>query len=119
MNLVAIQQKQLLALEAEVAERQRALQENMLRLKLLTTPMLQAWAEVTAEGLGDLRSGGRRYYLKLFQNKQLVCWTDSIEAARNSPPARVSLPLSQAVAPAESLAPSQEAAADRLLVIHC
>ena len=41
LNLVAIQQKQLLALEAEVAERQRALQENMLRLKLMTTPLLQ------------------------------------------------------------------------------
>ena len=40
-KLVAVQQKQLLELEAEVVERQRALQENLLRLKLMKEPILQ------------------------------------------------------------------------------
>ena len=95
LNLVAIQQKQLLALEAEVVEKQRALQENMTRLKLMTTPLLQAWAELTSEPHSVASAGGPmpvtlgRFYMRLFQNKNLVCWSDALEAARNDPPAKV------------------------------
>jgi hypothetical protein len=132
-KLVAVQQKQLLELEAEVVERQRALQENMLRLKLMKTPLLQTWAEVRTVPLasaaqpiggslssmpnqnsgrrttfsyremlqapgvvvgdasnGDSETGGwHRYYVRLFQNKKLVCWLDASEEQRNMPPAMV------------------------------
>ena len=112
LNLVAIQQKQLLQLEAEVVERQRALQENLLRLKLMTTPMLQAWAEVTSEATGVASAGGPlphvlgRFYMRLFQNKKLVCWTDSSEAVRNSSPAKV-CPPPTALRPSPPCRPSK------------
>jgi hypothetical protein len=167
MRMVAVQKKQLLQLEAEVVERQRALQELTLRLKLMTQPILQMWAEVrvlpneggrrghgtaqtasprarcgstlppevglpVAEGgaSGGLptvyvahdeggedggdggRSGGAHrqtnfgknvalgstwvkrppkwqwYYVRLFQNKKLVCWTDDSEQCRQLTPAK-------------------------------
>ena len=46
MKLIAVQTKQLSQLEAEVVERQRKLQDLTLRLKLMTQPLLQGWAEV-------------------------------------------------------------------------
>ena len=73
-------------LEADVVERQRVLQDNILRLKLMTTPIRQDWADVCAipaaanrhTDFGEKDHNWVRYYVRLFQNKKLVCWLSQV-----------------------------------------
>ena len=90
-----VQQKQLVMLEADVVERQRVLQDNILRLKLMTTPIRQDWADVCAvpaaanrhTEFGEKDHNWVRYYVRLFQNKKLVCWLSQSHAEDDSTPA--------------------------------
>ena len=92
------------AWQAEVVERQRALQDNQLRLKLMTTPIRQDWADICiVEQQGhsrhtDGRTDGsdtvkglrwQRYFIRLFQNKKLVCWASEAQATDGSAHAHV------------------------------
>ena len=88
-KLVRMQQAQLAQLEVDLAEKQRSLQENLLRLKLLSTPLRQEWCEVGVvppKAGGDPRSPSSvpkwdKFFVRVFKNKKLVCWA-SMEDAR-------------------------------------
>ena len=96
-KLVRMQQAQLAQLEVDLAEKQRSLQENLLRLKLLSTPLRQEWCEVGVvppKAGGDPRSPSSvpkwdKFFVRVFKNKKLVCWASMEDAETDRPPVRV------------------------------
>ena len=93
-KLVRMQQAQLAQLEVDLAEKQRSLQENLLRLKLLSTPLRQEWCEVGVvppKAGGDPRSPSSvpkwdKFFVRVFKNKKLVCWASMEDAETDRPP---------------------------------
>ena len=95
-KLVRMQQAQLAQLEVDLAEKQRSLQENLLRLKLLSTPLRQEWCEVGVvppKAGGDPRSPSSvpkwdKFFVRVFKNKKLVCWASMEDAETDRPRTR-------------------------------
>ena len=64
----------------------------------MTTPLKQDWGDLRTMGGsghgGDAAEAGfTTYYVRLFQNKKLVCWDGQAEADSDRPPAKVRSPV--------------------------